>query len=277
MNGYSRWTKWMLILLGILLLFIMGISVGGRSRITILENFAGQIISPVQKVFYNGSSFISSKVSPVLNVWSTMDENAKLEKENQELKNKLIELSITEKEMSELARLEAALNYTNNMKIDDFVTANVIAKDAGNWYNMFTIDVGLKDGIEKDSTVINGDGLVGLVYEVGDTWAKVVSIIDHRSSIGFETLDPESDFDGSIKGSVDSKIVGYLFDPQANIKDGENIITSGLGIHPKGILIGEVEEVIRNKDTLLVEVVVNPAVNFRKLSKVLVIPYKEKE
>lgn len=277
MSGYSKWTKWMLILLGILLLFIMGISVGGRSRITVLENIAGQVITPVQKVFYNGSSFISGKVSPILNVWSTMDENVKLEAENQELKNKLIKLSITEKEMAELNRLEAALNYTNNMAIDNFVSANVIAKDAGNWYNMFTIDVGLNDGVLKDSTVINGDGLIGLVYEVGDSWAKVVSIIDHRSAIGFETLDPENDFDGSIKGSVDSKIMGYLFDPQANVKDGENIITSGLGIHPKGILIGEVQEVLRNKDTLLVEIVVDPAVNFRKLSKVVVIPYEEKE
>lgn len=277
MNGYSKWTKWILILLGIVLLFIMGISVGGRSRITFLENVAGQAITPVQKMFYNGSSFVSSKISPILNVWSTMDENAKLEEENQELKSKLIELSITEKEIAELNRLESALNYTNNMDIDNFVSANVIAKDSGNWYNMFIIDAGLNDGIAKDSTVINGDGLVGLVYEVGDTWAKVVSIIDHRSSIGFETLDPENDYDGSIKGSVDSKIIGYLFDPQANIMDGENIITSGLGIHPKGILIGEVEEVIRNKDTLLVEIVVAPAVNFRKLSKVMVIPYREKE
>ncbi|GKT17201.1 Rod shape-determining protein MreC like protein, partial [Aduncisulcus paluster] len=80
------------------------------------------------------------------------------------------------------------------------------------------------------------------------------------------------DFDGLITGSVDSVIRGKLFDPQAKVEVGEKIMTSGVGLYPKGILIGEIKEVIVDQNDLLTEVIVEPSVNFKRLNKVLVVP-----
>ena len=65
----------------------------------------------------------------------------------------------------------------------DKVAANVISKDAGNWFSNFTIDKGTEDGIQKDCNVIAGSGLVGIVTEVGKNWATVRSIIDDTSNV----------------------------------------------------------------------------------------------
>ena len=46
-------------------------------------------------------------------------------------------------------------------------------------------------------------------------------------------------------------------------------------MYPKGILIGKVYEVIEDKDLILKRVKVTPVVNFRKIDKVMVIPYNE--
>lgn len=272
MNYDSKWKKWLIVVLGVLLLVIMGITMGGRSNITYVERLTGDLLSPVNKVVSSMGNFVSDRVMPVLEVWNIKDENDALRAENELLKTELMEYTLDSKELAELRELQDSLNYVDRMRITNYVSSSVIAKDTGNWYNMFLIDVGLLDGVTKNSTVMNGDGLIGLVYEAGDNWAKVISIIDNNSSIGFEMRRVDKDFDGLITGSVDSVIRGKLFDPKAQVVVGDKIMTSGVGLYPKGILIGEIKEVIVDQNDLLTEVVVEPSVNFKRLNKVLVIP-----
>lgn len=275
MNYDSRWKKWLIVVLGVLLLVIMGITMGGRSNITYVEKLTGDLLTPVNKLFSSTGNFVSDRVMPILEVWNIKEENEALMAENETLKTELMEYTLDSKELAELRELKNSLNYVDKMRINNYVSSSVIAKDTGNWYNMFLIDVGLSDGVTKNSTVMNGDGLVGLVYEAGDNWAKVISIIDNNSSIGFEMRRVNQDFDGLITGSVDSVIKGKLFDPQAQVVVGDKVMTSGVGLYPKGIMIGEVKEVIIDENDLLKQVVVEPSVNFKRLNKVLVIPAKE--
>lgn len=272
METNPRWHTWIVFITALLLVIIMGLTVGGRTRVTYVENAIGSIITPIHKVFSSISKFASDKVSPITEVWTSQAENVLLREENERLMNELIEATLTKKELNNLVKLESALNYSKNNNINNYITCNVIAKDPGNWYNMFVIDVGTKDGVVKNSTVMSGEGVVGLVYEVGKDWAKVVSIIDNKSTISFEMLDYENNYDGKVTGSIDSILKGHLFDPQAEVSIGDYVITSGLGLYPKGILIGSITDVEVDKDSLLKSVKVEPAVNFRKLNNVFVIP-----
>ena len=61
------------------------------------------------------------------------------------------------------------------------VAASVIAKDSGNWFSTFTIDKGKKDGVDVGMNVLAGSGLVGIVTDAGDNFAKVRCIIDDAS------------------------------------------------------------------------------------------------
>lgn len=277
MNYDGRWKKWLIVVLGILLLTIMGITMGGRTHITYLENVTGNLLAPISNGFSKAGNAVSERVIPILEVWNIQEENASLRAENELLKSELMEYTLDSKELAELRALKASLNYVDRMRIENYVSSSVISKDTGNWYNMFLIDAGRSDGITKNSTVMNGDGLIGLVYEVGDHWAKVISIIDNNSSIGFEMRRVDKDFDGLITGSVDSVIRGKLFDPQAEVALGDKIMTSGVGLYPKGILIGDIKEIIVDENDLLTEVVVEPSVNFKRLNKVLVIPASDIE
>lgn len=261
-------------LVAIIILIIIGITNGGRNQITFAEKQVGNVITPVQKFLFLGSNFIADIVEPVTNIWKLDDLNEELKKENKKLQNKVIELTLLNHEMEELRELRQVLNYTSNNGIEDFITCDVIAKDTGNWYNMFTINAGLDNGITKNSAVLNGDGLIGLVYEVGDKWAKVISIIDNKSRVSFEVLSVKNDGIGIINGKGTKTLSGYLIDPQVEVNPGEKIITSGLGLYPKGIMIGKIKDVIVEKDELLKNIVVEPSVNFKKINRVFVIPNK---
>lgn len=267
----NRIRRWLIIIMAIVVISIMGITMGGRERVTFIENVVGSVVTPVQKGVYSVGSFFADKIRPIVSIWELEDENKRLKEENEALHHAMIEAELTKDEYEDLQELKSVLNYVEDLRIEEYITCNVIAKDTGNWYDVFTIDKGTNDGITKNSAVMNGNGLVGLVYEVGSNWGKVVTIVDNKSSIGFEVLDADKSYDGVLHGSVSAVISGELFDPHAEVEVGSIIVTSGLGIFPKGIHIGRISEVNYDDDSLLTSIVVEPSVDFRDINRVFVV------
>ncbi len=272
MNLNMKWRAWLTLAAAVVLVVVIGVTMGGRSRITTLENIIGAVLTPVQLTLHNAGDAVADRVAPLIDVWSYRSVNESLKAENEKLRQELIGATLTGQELQALEALRASLNYARSQNISNYITCDIIAKDPGNWYNLFVINAGSRQGVLKNSTVLCGEGLVGLVYEVGEDWSKVVSIVDNKSAVGFEILDAQNNFDGRVAGSSNGSLTGYLYDPQAVVHTGQKIITSGLGLYPRGILIGEIREVITNKDNLLKEIVVEPEVDFLKLERVFVIP-----
>ncbi|MGX8794613.1 rod shape-determining protein MreC [Fusibacter sp. JL298sf-3] len=271
----EKYKKGIVIVVSLLLLVLMLISFGGRERISSIEGLLGSVLMPVQKGLTSIGNFIDEKTEPLLNVLKYKTVNESLSKENALLKEQIVDLTMNEKAFNELKALKKALNYVEDTQTNEFISCDVIAKDYGNWFSMFTINVGEKQGVTKNSAVINGSGLVGLVYEVGPNWSKVISIIDNQSTVGFEMLRATNDYKGVLYGTTDNELIGELFDPQAEVNEGAYIVTSGLGIYPKGILIGQVYEVIEDRDAFLKRIKVKSVVDFKKIDKVMVLPYRE--
>lgn len=267
--------RWLILIVAILIITMMGITMGGRERITFVENTVGNVIAPIQRAFYNVGSFVSDKVRPIISIWDIDAENKRLSKENEDLHRQLIDAQLTQNEYEDLKSLHSALNYAQSKGFEDYITVDVIAKDTGNWYNMFTIGAGTNDGITKNSAVMNGNGLVGMVYEVGSNWGKVITIIDNKSNIAFEVLSADKTYDGILHGSVSSVISGELLDTEAQIEVGNIVVTSGLGIYPKGIHIGHISEINYDENELLTSIVVEPSVDFKNIDRLFIIP-KEK-
>jgi len=265
----------MLIILLVSLIIIIGLTMGGREKISAFENLVGKVLSPIQKVFDGASKVTDSIFSPIVNIWENKKIIEELELENDSLYEKIVDITLENNEYEELKELREVFSYLDDDYKDNILESKVIVKEPGNWYNMFTIDLGIQDGITKNSIVINGDGLVGLVYEAGSTWSKVISVIDNKSSIGFEIVDVKRNYEGIIDGGIDGILKGTLFDPKCEIEIGDLVSTSGKGLYPEGIIIGTVEEIIVDPDELLIQVVIKPYVNFKKLNRVLVIPSKD--
>ncbi|NLM04654.1 MAG: rod shape-determining protein MreC [Clostridiales bacterium] len=241
-----------------------------REEMTAVERWIGNIITPVNNIMYNISQMTGQGLYSIFNFNKIANENELLKKEIELLEKEIIQIKLDRDELEELRGLKFALNYIE--EDEDFIpiAANITAKSSSNWFDIFTIDVGENQGVTKDSIILASNGLVGRVYDVGGNWSKVVSIIDSNSSVSFQVLRNKS-YQGIISGSITNELKGYLFDPNAEVVMGDKLITSGLGMYPKGIMIGEVIEVSKSSDQLLKTVTVEPAVNFQRLNKVLVI------
>jgi rod shape-determining protein MreC len=121
--------------------------------------------------------------------------------------------------------------------------ANVVMRDPANWWRTIQIDLGTRDGLRENLPVLTMDGLVGRVASVRLTSAQVILLGDPNCRVSALVEDPAQDIGIlSSSGPLDSSLLDLSYlTGDANLKPGQNVVTSGLGgIFPKGIPIGRV-------------------------------------
>ena len=62
-----------------------------------------------------------------------------------------------------------------------------------------------------------------------------------------------------------------MLESDYHLLPGDSVVTSGLGLYPKDIVIGEVTKVTEDKSKSLKYVVVKPNVNFKSVDNVMII------
>lgn len=272
-NFFGRRPVIITIIAVVVLLALALISSGGRT-VTWIESLVGSIVTPVQTFAQTVSNSI---VRAFRNLFNTTDAD----KENAALKAKVAELEVAVESYEELRqeneRLKELLNYAQSLEVKSYVTATVIANSNTVWFNMFTINAGRNDGIETGDAVVNGDGLIGIVSDVGATWCKVRSIVDPSTKIGviIERTRDNGFIRGTLKTAADTDELELYFMPSgSDLTPGDVVITSGLGSDiPRGITIGTVSKVMRVTGTGTNETnaVINPSVDFLHIEDVMVI------
>jgi len=101
--------------------------------------------------------------------------------ENALLKEKLIQFTLMNSELEsyhqENKRLKEMLNFVENQPLN-FLTANVVDHNFGLPTQSITIDIGSKEGVTKNLTVMDENGLLGKTIKVGDHSALIQLITD---------------------------------------------------------------------------------------------------
>jgi rod shape-determining protein MreC len=121
--------------------------------------------------------------------------------------------------------------------------ARVVLRDPANWWRTVQIDLGSREGVRENLAVLTSDGLIGRTSSVSLMRSQVVLIGDPNCKVA--ALVQNETHDTGVLGAggpFDNSLVelGYL-SRNANLKPGQNVVTSGLGgIFPAGISIGKI-------------------------------------
>ena len=165
--------------------------------------------------------------------------------------------------------LLALMGFTKNVPISKFVAGEIQDKKFFPKESM-SIFVNTKI-ISKNMSVLNIDGLIGVVETIFPDKAKVIPIYSLGQIIPglIERTSQNIILEG--KGSKNSFFVKNIKN-NSNIKIGDKIFTSGLGgKFPKGYLVGKVGIINDSEEKANLEVVVFSDANFDKGTKVLFI------
>lgn len=263
------------LLLGLcgLCIIVMVLSYSAGSSGGPLNTVAGTIFVPMQKGINAVGTFFSNKSDRFQTLESVMVENEALQEEVEKLSTELNTIKLEQYELEDLRELyELDQKYPNYKKVG----ANVIGKDSGNWFNTFLIDKGEKDGIETDMNVIAGNGLVGIVIDVGPHYAKVRSIIDDTSKVSGMVLSTSGNciVNGDLETmNEDCEILfTNLKDEDDKVKKGDQVVTSYVSDkYLQGLLIGYISNTEMDSNNITKSGTITPAADFEHLREVLVI------
>lgn len=264
--------KYVLLIMTILCVAIIGFSVKASGSGP-LSAAAGAVITPMQR----GVNKIGSALTDLR---GHMQTKKSLEKENQDLRAQLTEaqenLNQVQLNQEELDNLKKLYNMDQSYADYEKVAANVIGKDAGNWFSVFLIDRGSNDGISVGMNVLADGGLAGIVIQVGPNYAKVRSIIDDNSNVSAKNLST-SDLcivSGSLKSMNESSLIDFddLRDKEDQAKVGDQIVTSNISdMFLEGIPIGYITDIKTDSNNLTKSGHIATIVDFEHLNDVFVI------
>lgn len=262
------------------LLFILTVICVALILLTFNTNFLkgtsgtvlGYMFVPFQKGITTVSTYLNDRAQELERVRELLAENEALKQQVNEL---TIENTTLQQDRYELTNLRELYALDAQYADYDKVGARIIAKDSGNWFHSFVIDKGAEDGITLDMNVIAGQGLVGRVVDVHDSWSKVTSIIADTSNVSGEVLATEDKL--VVSGDLELYSQGdirfaQLVDSDHAVKEGDKIVTSDISEKfLPGILIGYVSTISQDANNLTKSGTLTPAVDFEHLSEVLVI------
>ena len=149
---------------------------GGSSPV---RGVGAGLFGPVERVTSDVTSPVSSLFDWITGGPSANSKIAALQKANAQLR---AELSLAQLSKADEAQLSSLLQLAGRGGYR-VVAASVIG--AGEDYaNSVTLDVGSRDGVHAQETVLNGDGLVGTVTQVSRDTSTVLLATDASSVVG---------------------------------------------------------------------------------------------
>ena len=177
-------------------------------------------------------------------------------------------------EQFELERLRELYQLDQDYMQYEKVAARVIAKDSGNWFQIFRIDKGSADGIKVNMNVMAGGGLVGIVTDVGANYATVRAIIDDDSNVSGMSMrsGDTCNVSGNLTLYQEGRLGLYHIKKDYDIQNGDKIITSNISdIFLPGLLIGYAADLSTDANNVTKSGFIIPVAEFDNLQEVLVI------
>ncbi|MFL5999842.1 MAG: rod shape-determining protein MreC [Streptomyces sp.] len=230
---------------------------------------AAAVFGPIEDSVSTAVDPVGNAVSAVRDSGERHDRLAELMKENAALKARL---GSDDRNSSRLKQLDKMLKTAGEGQYG-IKGAEVIAIGAAQGFSWtITIDVGANDGIQRDMTVLNGDGLVGRVTTVGPNTATVLLANDPDFTVG--TRMEATDELGFASGQGDRPLRVELLNGKADVKKGDRLVTFGSQADKPfvpGVPVGVVSRVDPSGGDLTRTLYVTPYVSFSKLDMVGVV------
>jgi rod shape-determining protein MreC len=186
--------------------------------------YLNSIVAPIQYVADAPQRLFSSFSENIMTRQALVDRNQLLEKENLHLKADRLLLGQLQAENKQLREL---LNSKRQFKYKRMIT-EVMSLRSDPFTHQLLIDKGALNGVYLGQPVINEQGVVGQVSQVGSTTSRVVLIVDasHGIPVRVQRNDVVAIVHGS--GAWDQLKVPFV-QSNADIKEGDLLVTSGLG------------------------------------------------
>lgn len=237
------------------------------------RNFLQKVGQPLAQVIALPIQSLAALDRTVREAWDGYVALREVHEENQRLRDEIQQLRRENSELRERAsasgRLADLLAFKEGARFQT-VAAQVIGRDASNWYRGLVLNKGERDGVQAEMGVIAPSGAIGRVVKTTAFTSMVLLATDPHNAITglIQRTRDEGIIEGAPQGRLRMKYLPLL----SPIQVGDRVVTSGLaGGFPKGLAIGTITRVDRAEGDLFQSAEIIPDVDFSRLEEVLVI------
>ena len=262
-------SKFLIVCIAVLLVLVLVPSVLAAIGRTDLLRSA---LVTVSKPFSLAGTRIANAVNGFTDIFTDYD---RLKAENEALRAELDELRSQEHNaeviQNENEWLKGYLQFHNDHPDYLLTDARIIAREAGNYSTVLTLDRGTVHGVKVEMPVIFEGGLFGYVSEAGLDWCRVVTVVETASSVGVYTdrtgASGVAEGDPALRNGGNCRMT-YI-DADADIRVGDRVYTSGSGsMYPSGLLLGTVAAIEADDATRTLTAEIAPAVDFTAIDSI---------
>ena len=172
---------------------------------------------------------------------------------------------------------QAYQEFISKDTIYEFIPARVVNNTVNRPNNYILIDKGKADGIEKDMGVISTDGIVGIVTDVSQHYASIMSLLHSYSTISVRFKNNEHL--ANLHWGTTNYRYGIIDDIPTHLllQKGDTVVTSSYSfIFPENLMAGTVMELIESPSGTLNKAKIQYATDFSSLKNVYVIHHTNK-
>lgn len=263
-RGRSR--GWSLPILALLTVALLLLHESGVIRP--IEDLAQTALAPVQRVLSGIFDGLTNTFGALRDLQELRQTNQDLQRLNEELLLENVRLREFEAENRSLRDM---LQFTQENPTYVTQPAAVIGRDPSPYQQYITINAGSREGIDVGMSVLTtGSALVGRVSEVGLGSSKVQLLIDSNSAVNVRIQSSRAT--GLAEGQFDGSLLLSFIPLDDPLNVGDLVLTSGLGGNlPRGLVVGQVTDVIKRDIDTHQSANLRPAADFNKLELLLVI------
>lgn len=216
--------------------------------------YLNSLVSPIQYVADAPQRLSQAITDNLLTREALKDRNQQLEKDNLFLKADRLLLAELQHENKELREL---LNSQRNFSYKRMIT-EVMSLRSDPFSHQLLINKGATNGVYLGQPVINEQGVVGQVSQVGSTTSRVLLIVD--ASHGIPVRVQRNDIAAIVHGSGAWNMLNVPFiQSNADLKEGDLLVTSGLGGRfPAGYPVATITHFNYQEGSLYAEVTATP-------------------
>jgi rod shape-determining protein MreC len=250
-------------------LLVLRQSARAPGEVSTLDRGILHLITPVQATLSTLARGIGGFAGRYMDLVHVRGENEALRSENSRLRAELFE---AKRAAAESLRYQRVLGLRDAVSAETLV-ARVVAIDASPYFRVARIQLDRGEGlVRRGMPVLTPDGVVGRVNRVAGDSSDILLSVDPRSAI--DVIIPRTGGRGILKGKPGDN--GYRADIEYLVhgeqaKEGDVVVTSGLGGFPRDVPVGKVSRVVKSPAGLYQDVEVIPDVDFARLSEVLVV------
>lgn len=228
------------ILIGILMLFLIGLFLLWRIDSPRIERFRANLVDRVVPSF----EWALVPVTKVTQMIEGFQSYARIYEQNQELRRELQKMKAWKEAATQLEEENAKLLDLNNVRLDarlSYVSGVVLADSGSPFRQSVLLNIGARDGVLDGWAAMDGIGLVGRISGVGSQTSRVILLTDTNSRIPV-TIQPAGQTALLVGDNTIAPPIDFIELPDL-VRPGDRVVSSGDGgVFPAGLLVGHVAQ-----------------------------------